>query len=57
MMTPAERVNPSSGSAAHTIPFLLSRHAPSCHAIALATADAGVEKVYGFEGQGPFDAF
>mgnify|MGYP000848481774 CR=1 FL=1 len=27
-MTPAERVNQSSGSAAHTVPFLLSRHAP-----------------------------
>jgi len=27
-MTPAERVNQSSGSAAHTVPFLLSRQAP-----------------------------
>ena len=27
-MTSAERVNQSSGSAAHTVPFLLSRHAP-----------------------------
>jgi len=41
-MTPAERVNKSSGSAAHTVPFLMSRQAPSCPAVALAKADAGV---------------